>query len=249
MGGRFHAQNPDSRALRIFAFSAGSNLTAQQPLVNIVRVALNALAAVLGGVQTLHTSAYDEALGVPTEDAATLALRTQQVILEETGLTRVVDPLGGSYAIESLTAEIEHRVLAEIEKIDQLGGALACIESGWFKEQIADSAYRIQGEIDRGERKVIGVNCYVAEDGAVAPDVFAIDESIEPGQLERLRRVKEARDQGAVSKALASLEQAARGDASIVPPTIDAVRAYATVGEISETLRGVFGSYEPDAVI
>jgi methylmalonyl-CoA mutase N-terminal domain/subunit len=221
MGERFHAQKPDSRAL----------------------------AAVLGGVQTLHTSAYDEALGVPTEDAATLALRTQQVILEESGLTRVVDPLGGSYAIEALTAEIEHRVLAEIQKIDELGGALACIESGWFKEQIADSAYRIQSAIDRGERKVIGVNTYVAEDAAATPDIFAIDESIEAGQLERLRGVKKSRDGRAVREALASLEQAARSGSSIVPPTIDAVRVYATVGEISETLRGVFGSYEPDAVI
>jgi len=249
MGDRFHAKNPDSRALRIFAFSAGSNLTAQQPMVNVVRVTINALAAVLGGVQTLHTSAYDEALGVPTEEAATLALRTQQVILEESGLTRVVDPLGGSYAIEALTAEIERRVLAEIDKIDELGGALACIESGWFKEQIADSAYRIQSEIDSGRRKVIGVNTYVADEAAATPDIFAIDESIESGQLERLRGVRQSRDPGAVREALASLELAARDGSSIVPPTIAAVRVYATVGEISETLRGVFGSYEPDAVI
>jgi methylmalonyl-CoA mutase N-terminal domain/subunit len=249
MGDRFHAKNPDSRALRIFAFSAGSNLTAQQPLVNVVRVTLNALAAVLGGVQTLHTSAYDEALGVPTEEAATLALRTQQVILEETGLTKVVDPLGGSYAIETLTAELEQRVRAELDKIEELGGALACIESGWFKEQIAESAYRIQTEIDSGERRVVGVNCFVVDDGSPGPDPFAIDESIEPDQVERLRRVREKRDEGAVRSALAGLEAAARDGSSIVPPTIDAVRAYATVGEISETLRGVFGSYQPDAVI
>jgi methylmalonyl-CoA mutase N-terminal domain/subunit len=249
MGGRFHAKNPDSRALRIFAFSAGSNLTAQQPLVNIVRVTLNALAAVLGGVQTLHTSAYDEALGVPTEDAATLALRTQQVILEESGLTRVVDPLGGSYAVETLTAELEHRVRAELEKIEALGGALACIESGWFKEQIAESAYRIQTQIDTGERRVVGVNCYVVDEGAGGPQPFAIDESIEADQVARLRRVRETRDPRRVRDALAGLEAAARDGSSIVPPTIEAVRAYATVGEISETLRDVLGSYEPDAVI
>jgi methylmalonyl-CoA mutase N-terminal domain/subunit len=140
-------------------------------------------------------------------------------------------------------------VLAEIDKIDELGGALACIESGWFKEQIADSAYRIQSEIDSGRRKVIGVNTYVADEAAATPDIFAIDESIESGQLERLRGVRQSRDPGAVREALASLELAARDGSSIVPPTIAAVRVYATVGEISETLRGVFGSYEPDAVI
>ena len=249
MSDRFGAENPESRALRIFAFSAGSNLTAQQPMVNVVRVSLNALAAVLGGVQTLHTSAYDEALGVPTEEAATLALRTQQVILEESGITKVVDPLGGSYVIEALTAEIERRVRVELDKIEELGGALRCIESGWFKEQIADSAYRIQTEIDSGVRKVVGVNCYVVEDGQKGPDPFQIDEAIEKEQVERLREVRARRDGRAVRESLSVLERAAREGTSIVPPTIAAVRAYATVGEISETLRDVFGSFEPDAVI
>ena len=249
MGNRFGAKNPDSRALRIFAFSAGSNLTAQQPLVNVVRVTINALAAVLGGVQTLHTSAYDEALGVPTEAAATLALRTQQVILEETGLTQVVDPLGGSYVIESLTAEIEKRVRAELDKIAELGGALACIESGWFKEQIAESAYRIQTQIDSGERRVIGVNCFVVEQGGRGPDPFAIDPRIEPAQVERLRTLRKTRDGAAVGTSLERLESVAREGGSVIEPTIDAVRAYATVGEISETLRRVFGSFQPDAVI
>jgi methylmalonyl-CoA mutase N-terminal domain/subunit len=249
MSDRFGAQNPESRALRIFAFSAGSNLTAQQPLVNVIRVSINALAAVLGGVQTLHTSAYDEALGVPTEDAATLALRTQQVILEETGITKVVDPLGGSYAIEALTAEIERRVRTELDKIEELGGALRCIESGWFKQQIADSAYRIQNEIDSGARKVVGVNCFVVENGATGPDPFAIDERIEAEQVARLQHVRATRDVRAVRDALAALERAARDGSSIVPPTINAVRAYATVGEISDALGSVFGSYERDAVI
>jgi methylmalonyl-CoA mutase N-terminal domain/subunit len=248
MAQRFKAQNPESRALRIFAFSAGSNLTAQQPLVNVARVTVNALAAVLGGVQTLHTSAFDETLGLPTEAAATLALRTQQVILEETGIPDVVDPLGGAYAIEALTSEIERRVLAELDKIDELGGAMACIESGWFKEQIAESAYRIQQEIDTGKRKVIGVNSYVAHD-ANPFEPFEIDPAIEPEQVERLARLRRERDSSAVQAALSNLESAARGTGSIIPPTIEAVKAYATIGEISETLRGVFGSFEPDAVI
>lgn len=249
MAERFGAKNPESRALRIFAFSAGSNLTAQQPLVNVIRVSLNALAAVLGGVQTLHTSAYDEVLGLPTPEAATLALRTQQVILEESGITKVVDPLGGSYAIEALTAEIESRVRVELDKIDELGGALRCIESGWFKEQIAESAYRIQNEIDSGERRVVGVNCFVVKDGEKGPDPFAIDPAIEAEQVEGLRRLRKTRDNGAVRDALATLERSARDGSSIVPPTIDAVRAYATVGEISTTLADVFGTYQPDSVV
>jgi methylmalonyl-CoA mutase N-terminal domain/subunit len=249
MAERFGAKNPDSRALRIFAFSAGSNLTAQQPLVNVIRVTINALAAVLGGVQTLHTSAYDEALGVPTEDAATLALRTQQVILEETGISKTVDPLGGSYAIEALTTDIERRVRTELDKIDELGGALACIESGWFKQQIAEAAYRVQKDIDTGARKVVGVNCFI-EDGDGGFDPFVIDEAIEQAQVTRLRRLLETRDNDAVRRALSRLEEAARDtSASIVPPTIDAVRAYATVGEVSETLRRVFGPYTPDSAV
>jgi len=249
MSERFGARKPESRALRIFAFSAGSNLTAQQPLVNVVRVSVNALAAVLGGVQTLHTSAYDEALGVPTQEAATLALRTQQVILEESGITKVVDPLGGAYAIEALTAEIERRVRVELDKIEELGGALRCIESGWFKEQIAESAYRIQNEIDSGVRKVVGVNCFVVQDGEKGPDPFAIDERIETEQVARLRQLRSTRDNRAVREALSGLERAAREGESIVPATIGAVRVYATVGDISDTLGAVFGTYQPDSVV
>jgi methylmalonyl-CoA mutase, N-terminal domain len=170
------------------------------------------------------------------------------VILEETGITNVVDPLGGSYAVEALTAEIERRVVAELDQIEELGGALACIESGWFKAQIGESAYRIQQEIESGKRKVIGVNSYVVED-ASGPEPFEIDHAIEAAQVAGLVRLRAGRDGSAVKTALARLEAAARDGSSIVPPTIDAVRAYATVGEISETLRGVFGSYEPDTVI
>lgn len=247
MGKRFHAQRPESRALRIFAFSAGSNLTAQQPLVNVVRVAINALAAVLGGVQTLHTSAYDEALGVPTEEAATLALRTQQVILEESGIPKVVDPLGGSYAIEALTAEIEGRVRVVLDQIDELGGALACIESGWFKQQITESAYRIQQEIDQGVRKVVGVNCFTVDEHDAGPKPFVVDPAIEPAQVARLRRLRESRDNAAVTAALRRLESEAHDGRSIIQPTIEAVRVYATVGEISESLGRVFGYYAGDA--
>jgi len=170
------------------------------------------------------------------------------VILEETGITNVVDPLGGAYAIEALTAEIERRVLAELDQVEELGGALACIESGWFKAQIAESAYRTQREIETGTRKVIGVNSYVVEDGS-GPEPFEIDPAIEAAQVEGLARLRAERDGSAVTAALARLEAAARDGSSIVPPTIDAVRVYATVGEISETLRGVFGAYEPDTAI
>ncbi len=240
---RFGVTDPASRALRIFAFSAGSTLTAQQPLVNVVRVAIEALAAVLGGVQTLHTSAYDEALATPTEQSATLALRTQQVILEETGLCSTVDPLGGSWAIESLTAELQRRVLAEIAEVDRRGGALACIESGWFVDQIAESAYAEQLAMDRGARRVVGVNCYQDSESEADVEVFAVEPGIEQAQVARLRQAREGRDRVRVSKALDALEQAARSSEPIIEPTIDAVRAYATVGEISDRLRSVYGIY------
>ncbi|MBM3679457.1 MAG: hypothetical protein FJW96_16520, partial [Actinobacteria bacterium] len=172
---RYGVDDPDSRALRIFGFSAGSTLTAQQPLVNVVRVAIEALAAVLGGVQTLHTSAFDEALATPTEESARLALRTQQVILEETGLTKTVDPLGGSYAIEALTAQIELDVHAELAEVDRQGGALRCIETGWFTDQIAESAYREQLAVETGAKRIVGVNAYRDDAAATDVEVFAVD--------------------------------------------------------------------------
>jgi methylmalonyl-CoA mutase, N-terminal domain len=240
---RYRIQDPESRALRIFGFSAGSNLTAQQPLVNVVRVTIEALAAVLGGVQTLHTSAFDEALATPTEESATLALRTQQVILEESRLRDTVDPLGGSWAVEALTAEIEREVLRELDKVDRQGGALAAIESGYFVEEIAASAYDDQRLVETGERRVVGVNCYRDTAERVDVEVFRIDPAIERGQVDRLRRLRAERDNARTSAALDDLADAARSQAPIIEPTIAAVRASATVGEISDCLRGVYGAH------
>ncbi len=239
---RFGVSDPASRALRIFAFSAGSTLTAQQPEVNVVRVTIEALAAVLGGVQTLHTSAYDEALATPTEHSATLALRTQQVLLEETDLGRTVDPLGGAWAIEALTADLERRVLAEITEVDRQGGALACIDSGWFADQIAASAYAHQVALEQGVRRVVGVNCFDdrGESGADIK-VMRVDPEVERAQCARLACLRETRDGASVRRALGVLEQAARCGGSIIEPTIEAVRSYATVGEISDCLRAVYG--------
>ncbi len=248
MADRFHAKDPQSRALRIFAFSAGSNLTAQQPLNNVARVTIEALAAVLGGVQTLHTSAYDEALWTPTAASATLALRTQQVILEETGLQRTVDPLGGSWAIEALTAQLERQVRELLKEINRRGGAVACIESGWLNDQIVSSAYAEQRAVETGRRRVVGVNCYQEEE-PVRIEAFKVDPAIEAAQVGRLRQVRATRDAAAVERALRRLEQNARAGTGIVEPTIEAVRAYATVGEISERLRAVYGVYQPHVAV
>jgi methylmalonyl-CoA mutase, N-terminal domain len=241
---RFGVSDPESRALRIFGFTGGTNLTAQQPLNNVARVALQALAAVLGGVQTLHTSAFDEALATPTAQSATLALRTQQIILEETGLRSTVDPLAGSWAIETLTAEIERRILATIAEIDARGGALQCIESGWFVDEIGRSAYRDQLAIEEGRRRIVGVNCYQETDDVQEIEIFRGDPRVEREQIERLQRVRAERDAGAVERALGALESAARAGDSIIPATIEAVRSYATVGEISSRLQAVYGTYK-----
>jgi methylmalonyl-CoA mutase N-terminal domain/subunit len=241
---RFGVSDPASRALNIFAFTGGTNLTAQQPLNNVSRVAIQALAAVLGGVQTLHTSAYDEALATPTAQSAKLALRTQQIILEETGLRSTVDPLGGSWAIEALTAEIEQRVLATIDEIDRQGGALRCIESGWFVDEIGTSAYRDQLDIEEGRRRVVGVNCYEEPGETEQVELVRGDPRVEEDQIARLRQVRADRDDGEVKRSLEALEQAARDGESIVPPTIEAVRSYATVGEISARLHNVYGTYK-----
>jgi methylmalonyl-CoA mutase, N-terminal domain len=241
---RFGVSDPESRALRIFGFTGGTSLTAQQPLNNIARVALQALAAVLGGVQTLHTSAFDEALATPTAESATLALRTQQIILEETGLRSTVDPLAGSWAIETLTADIERRVIATIEQIDARGGALRCIESGWFVDEIGRSAYRDQLAIEEGRRRIVGVNCYQEADDVQEIEIFRGDPSVEREQIQRLQQVRSERDARAVDRALAALESAGGAGESIVPATIDAVRRYATVGEISSRLQTVYGTYK-----
>ena len=241
---RLGADDPESRALRIFAFTAGSLLRAQQPRNNIARVTLEALAAVLGGVQTLHASGYDEALGVPSLEAATLALRTQQILLEESGLQGVVDPLGGSWALEALTDELVDRIEAILSEIDERGGALACIESGWFADRLAEGAYAQQRAEETGERKIVGVNAGVDESETVEVAVFRPDLDGARRQVARTVEVRASRDPAAHLAALARLHRDATDGANIVPVTIEAVRAYATVGEITDTLRGVYGTYQ-----
>jgi methylmalonyl-CoA mutase N-terminal domain/subunit len=240
---RYHAAT-SAQGLQIFSYTAGSSLTAQSPHTNVVRVTIEALAAVLGGVQTLNTSSFDEALGTPTLEAVTLALRTQQVIAEETSLKGLVDPLGGSYAVEALTAEIVGRVADDLKRIADHGGALACIENGFFASRLASQAYEDQLAVESGQRRVLGVNCFV-DDSSVQVPAFAVNPAAEPQQLERLAAARRDRDESLVTKALRHLDQVVRDGGSCVEPMIDAVRSYATVGEIYGVLRDIHGSYVP----
>ena len=241
---RFGATNPRAQQLRFHAQTAGSTLTAQQPDNNIVRVALQALAAVLGGTQSLHCNGRDEALSLPTEDSARIALRTQQILLHESGVANTADPLGGSYAIEALTNRIEREATALLDRIDAMGGALSAIESGFIQGQIQDAAYRAQQAIDAGETVVVGVNRYGAGTPATAEiDVFRIDPQMEQLQCGRVRAVRAGRDDARWREALAAVETAAQGSTNLVPPIIAAVEGGATLGEIAETLRRVFGEY------
>jgi methylmalonyl-CoA mutase, N-terminal domain len=241
---RFGSRDPRSGMLRFHTQTGGATLTAQQPLNNIVRTALEALAAVFGGTQSLHTNSFDEALALPTERAVRIALRTQQVIGFESGVTETVDPLGGSYFIESLTNEIETRAFEYIEKIDGMGGAVAAIEAGWIQDEIHQSAFRIQEEVESGRRAVVGLNRY-AEEADVPPDLQHIDEQEVGAQMERITAWRAARDQGAVDAELIRVEQAARGTENLLPPMREALRAGATLGEVSDALRKVFGEYRP----
>jgi len=238
---RYGATDPRSAQLRIFVFTAGSSLTAAQPLNNVVRTSVEAVAAALGGVQTMHVCAYDEALGVPTEAAATLALRTQQIIAFETGLTETVDPLAGSYAIEALTDELDRDITVVLADIAARGGSLACIESGWFVEQLAEAAYAHQQAVESGATTVIGVNKHASPPDPI--EVFAVDPALEAEQVAAVRSVRAGRDADAVRKALAALREAAHTGANVVEPCVTAVRAYATVGEIAGVLRDVHGSW------
>ena len=239
----YQAKDPRSEQLRIFVFTAGSSLTAQQPLNNVVRTSVEALAAALGGVQTMHVCAYDEALGVPTEAAATLALRTQQIVAFETGVTGMVDPLGGSYVLEALTDQLEREILDEMHRIEQKGGALACIESGYFATALSDSAYEQALAVDSGEKQVIGVNRFVTD--PVSFEVFGIDPESERSQVQAVEEVRARRDESAVTRALEELREAAAGGDNVVPVCVTAVRAYATVGEIADVLRGAYGTWKP----
>ncbi len=241
----YGAQDERSLQLRIFAFTAGSTLTAQQPLNNVVRASLEATAAALAGVQTMHVSAYDEALGVPTEAAATLALRTQQVVAFESGLTETLDPFAGSYAVEALTDELEHEVWQMLEDIEKRGGALRCIESGWFAEELAEAAYGLVQEVESGERVVVGVNKYPTPTEPL--EVFGIDPALEQEQAESVARVRATRDQAQVTAALTDLRTAAAAGHNVMPATVEAVKAYATIGEIVDVLREVHGQWRPTA--
>jgi methylmalonyl-CoA mutase N-terminal domain/subunit len=248
MRDRFHARNPRSWQLRFHAQTAGVSLTAQQPYNNVVRTALQAMAAVLGGTQSLHTNALDEALALPTAEAATLALRTQQIIAHETGVTNVVDPFGGSYFVESLTNQLEAEALAYFDRIDAIGGMVEAIERGYPQREIAESAYRFQQALEARERIVVGMNEFVAEDEP-AVGILYVDESAGDTQLKKLEALRARRDNRQVERALEALRQGAAGTANTMPLLLDAVRAYATIGEMCDALRVVWGEYVEDAVI
>jgi methylmalonyl-CoA mutase N-terminal domain/subunit len=245
---RFHAKDPRSLLLRFHAQTAGSSLTAQQPENNIVRVSIQALAAVLGGCQSLHTNSMDEALALPTEDSALIALRTQQIIAHETGVTNTVDPVAGSYAIEALTNEIEARAKEYLAKIDALGGMIRAIESGFVQAEIQRAAYDFQRAVESKEQIVVGVNDFLAEDERQIP-TLRIDAEIERAQVARLHALRAKRDTAKTKSALAELERRAKTSENLLPAILAAVKAYATVGEISDTLRRVYGEYEESVVI
>ncbi|HSB06695.1 MAG TPA: methylmalonyl-CoA mutase family protein [Thermodesulfobacteriota bacterium] len=242
MKNRFKAKKEESCMLRFHTQTAGSTLTAQQPDSNVVRVAFQALAAVLGGTQSLHTNSRDEAYALPSEDSVRIALRTQQLVAYESGVADMIDPLGGSYAVETFTNEIEKKAVEYIEKIDAMGGAIKAIESGFIQQEIAESAYQYQKEIETKKRIIVGVNQFQIEEKPLK-DILRIRPEVERYQREKLARVKKERDQGKVKETLATLRKAAQGTENLVPPILEAVRVYATLGEISDTLREVFGEH------
>ena len=240
----FHAKDPRSWWMRTHAQTAGWTLTAQQPENNAIRVGIQALAAVLGGAQSLHTNSMDEAWALPSQEAALLALRTQQIIAHESGIANTVDPLGGSYYLESLTRQVEGEAYDYFQRIEQLGGVLPSIEMGYFQQEIAGAAYRYQQEVDRGERVTVGVNKYVTGEAPEIP-LLRMDEEGEALHLERLNAVRRRRDGRLVRSRLEELGQAARGSENLMFPLIEAVKAYATLGEMMDVLREVFGEYQP----
>jgi methylmalonyl-CoA mutase N-terminal domain/subunit len=248
MRDRFKAAEPRSWQLRFHTQTAGVSLTAQQPFNNVVRTALQAMAAVLGGTQSLHTNSLDEALALPTEDAATLALRTQQIIAHETGVAGIVDALGGSYFLEKLTSELEEEALGYFDTIDRMGGMVAAIEKGFPQREIAESAYKFQQAVEEREKIIVGVNEFVSDEQTPIGTLY-IDESAEERQLARLERLRVTRDNARVHACLAALKAGAQGTANTMPLLIDAVRAYATVGEMCDALREVWGEYEETPII
>jgi methylmalonyl-CoA mutase, N-terminal domain len=244
---RFKAQSERTLQLRFHTQTAGVSLTVQQPLNNIVRVAIQALAGVLGGTNSLHTDAYDEALALPTDRAALIALRTQQIIAEETGVANTIDPLGGSYFIEALTKKMEDGALDYFAKIDAMGGMVEAVEKGFPQREIQESAYQYQKAVERGEQTIVGVNKYQMEQEPSEITTLVIDEGVRDHQIERLQLARDRRDRGAVANSLEKLRQAARNVDNTMPATIEAVRAYATLGEICDALRDVYGLYEEPA--
>ena len=245
---RFKAQNPRSWIFRFHTQTAGSTLTAQQPDVNIVRVTLQALAAVLGGTQSLHTNARDEALALPTETSALIALRAQQIIAAESGVTNTVDPLAGSYAIEELTSQVEEGAQEYLRKIEAMGGTLRAIENGYIQREIQQAAYEYQKAIESGERVVVGVNRYQDERATPLP-LLRIDPEVERAQVERLGKLRARRDASRVQVALRHVQETARSEQNLMPAILEAVKAYATVGEVSDAMRKVFGEYQESVVI
>jgi len=243
---RFGAKKDRSMKLRFHTQTAGCSLTAQQPMNNVVRVTLQGLAAVLGGTQSLHTNSMDETLALPTEEAVTIALRTQQIIAEESGVCNTIDPLGGSYFVETLTNEMEEEATAYIETIDRMGGIIRAIELGYPQKEIADAAYRFQQEIESGRRALVGVNKYVMEEESPI-EILKIPPEKEQEQIRRLKEVKRSRPAREVAEALRALEVAAASDENLMPHILRAVKAYCTIGEICDVLRGVFGTYQDPA--
>jgi len=241
---RFGASHPDALKLRFHTQTAGCTLTAQQPHNNVVRVALQALAAVLGGTQSLHTNSMDEALSLPTQEAVQVALRTQQILAEESGVANTIDPLGGSYLIEGLTDEIESRAKEYIEEIDRQGGALAAIEHGYIQGEIQEAAYQQQLDLERGEAHQVGVNIYAMEEN-LPLDLLTVDRTQETNQRERLAKLRADRDEERVEELLVQLKTAAEGDDNLLPLLIECVEGDLTLGEITDALREVWGEYRP----
>jgi methylmalonyl-CoA mutase N-terminal domain/subunit len=248
MRDRFGAKNERTMQMRFHTQTAGVSLTVQQPLNNIVRVAIQALAGVLGGTQSLHTDAYDEALALPTDQAALIALRTQQIIAEETGVANTIDPLGGSYFVEALTKQMEEGALDYFERIDRMGGMVEAVEKGFPQREVQESAYQYQKALERGDQTIVGINKYEMRDEPQTVPILVIDESVRSHQLERLEQTRARRDRGAVSNALDKLRIAAQRGDNTMPATIAAVRVYATLGEICSALRDVYGIYEEPAI-
>ncbi|HEX7604532.1 MAG TPA: methylmalonyl-CoA mutase family protein, partial [Polyangiaceae bacterium] len=245
---RFGAKKPESMKLRTHAQTAGVSLTAQQPYNNVVRVALQALAAVLGGTQSLHTNSMDETYALPTEEAVTIALRTQQIIAEESGVASTIDPLGGAWFIEELTNRMEKEAMEYIRRIDDMGGIVSAIEKGYPQREIAASAYRFQRQLEAGERVMVGVNKYDTGDGRdVNIPLLRIDEEVQKRQMDNLRAVKASRDAAKVAACLGAVRDAAKSGTNLMPSIIEAAKAYATQQEICDVLRDVFGVYTDPA--